>query len=266
MTERPAEQHTTPHCDRIGILLGLLADTHGVYDPAAATTLKGAHLLLHAGDVGHHGGHAEVLKAFADATCSPVLAVAGNVDDAPGAAQLLPPHRVVDAASWRLLLVHVVAPGPGSKVDARTAALIAQHQPDLVVCGHSHKAAHWQAGGVHFINPGSAGPARFKLARSVAKLWLPPKPHAGATLELVEMRSAAAQPLPAAPTDSAGTAAQEGTQLQESEVAGGADSSRRVEPARLLCAVDRESRCQGCLEVLQLPQKAPPRLQASRRQ
>lgn len=46
-------------------------------------------------------------------------------------------------------------------VDGTTAALIAQHQPDLVVCGHSHKAAHWQAGSVHFINPGSAGEAAF---------------------------------------------------------------------------------------------------------
>lgn len=82
---------------------------------AAAAALKGAHLLLHAGDVGHYGGHAEVLKAFADATCTPVLAVAGNVDDDPGAAQLLPPHRTVDAAGWKLLLVHIVAPGPGSK-------------------------------------------------------------------------------------------------------------------------------------------------------
>lgn len=42
-------------------------------------------------------------------------------------------------------------------VDAAAAALIAEHRPDLVVFGHSHKAAHWQADGVHFINPGSAG-------------------------------------------------------------------------------------------------------------
>lgn len=42
-------------------------------------------------------------------------------------------------------------------VDAPAAALIQQHQPDLVVCGHSHKAAHWHAEGVHYINPGSAG-------------------------------------------------------------------------------------------------------------
>jgi predicted phosphodiesterase len=58
---------------------------------------------------------AEVLKALAEATCAPVLAVSGNVDDAPGAAQQLPPHRVIDAAGWKLLLVHIVAPGPKQK-------------------------------------------------------------------------------------------------------------------------------------------------------
>lgn len=106
-----------------------------------------------------------------------------------------------------------------------------------------------------------AGPARFKLTRSVAKLWLPPKPHADAALELVvRMHSGAATPVPAALTDSASTDAQEAA--QESEAAGGADSS----PAGLLRAVGRASQCQGCLEILQLPKKAPPRLQASRRQ
>lgn len=45
-------------------------------------------------------------------------------------------------------------------VDPETAALIAQHHPDVVVFGHSHKAAHWEAGGVHYINSGAAGECR----------------------------------------------------------------------------------------------------------
>lgn len=59
--------------------------------------------------------HPEVLKAFAEATTSPILAVSGNVDDTPSASQLLPPHRVVDVAGWRLLLVHIVASAATSK-------------------------------------------------------------------------------------------------------------------------------------------------------
>lgn len=206
-------------------LLGLLADTHGVFDPVcaqpgknlpapspgwhtltlncllaqvAAAVLKGSQTIVHAGDVGHHGGHrgegvvvqagcgggcsagstscrglcqtcgggfvqegtahsgyghrhylfaqalptdmavsrwvikvvtrqtmqapnhylyaaAEVLKAYAEATAAPLLAVSGNVDDVPGTAQLLPPHRVLEVAGWKLLLVHIVAPSLQSK-------------------------------------------------------------------------------------------------------------------------------------------------------
>lgn len=62
-----------------------------------------------------------MLKAFAEATCAPVLAVAGNVDDEPGASQLLPDHRVLDVAGWKLLLLHIVAPSPKSKGGTQSA-------------------------------------------------------------------------------------------------------------------------------------------------
>lgn len=58
---------------------------------------------------------AEVLNAYAEATAAPLLAVSGNVDDVPGTAQLLPPHRVLEVAGWKLLLVHIVAPSLQSK-------------------------------------------------------------------------------------------------------------------------------------------------------
>lgn len=61
--------------------------------------------------------HIAVLKAFAAATGAPVLAVSGNVDDSPGrdTQELLPTHRLLEMAGWRLLLVHIVTPGPTSK-------------------------------------------------------------------------------------------------------------------------------------------------------
>lgn len=99
----------------------------------------------------------------------------------------------------------------------------------------------------------------------MAKLWLPPKPHADAALKLVAQKhSGAATSAPAAPTNSASTAEQEGA--QEGDAAAGADVSRPQGPAALLRAVGGESRCQGCLEILQLPKKAPPRLHPSKRQ
>jgi predicted phosphodiesterase len=74
---------------------------------------------------------AEVLKAFTEATCAPVLAVSGNVDDVPGAAQLLPPHRVVHAAGWKLLLVHIVAPGPKQKGMVHHPLTVTKSRPKL---------------------------------------------------------------------------------------------------------------------------------------
>ncbi|KAF6264412.1 Metallo-dependent phosphatase-like protein [Scenedesmus sp. NREL 46B-D3] len=163
-------------------VVGLISDTHGVFDKAAAEALRHSDLLIHAGDVGHHGRHREVLQLYAEATGTPLLAVAGNVDDKLDAAdaQLLPQHRLMQVAGWRLLVCHIVAPGPTARVDTAAAALIQQLRPDIVVCGHSHKACCWQAGDVCYVNPGSAGPARFKLPRTVAMLELPCKTAAAA--------------------------------------------------------------------------------------
>ena len=61
--------------------------------------------------------------------------------------------------------------------------MVEAQRPDIVVCGHSHVYGVAEEGGVLFINPGSAGPARFRLARSAALLDLPPK-GAGAQLWL----------------------------------------------------------------------------------
>ncbi|WIA28449.1 hypothetical protein OEZ86_010993 [Tetradesmus obliquus] len=164
--------------------VGLISDSHAVFDKAAAEAFKHTNLIIHAGDVGHHGRHREVLQLYAEATGVPLLAIAGNVDGKLDAAdrQLLPQHRLVQAAGWKLLVCHIVAPGPTAKVDAAAAALIHQLQPDIVVCGHSHKACCWQADGVSYINPGSAGPARFKLPRTVALLQLPFRTAAAAAV------------------------------------------------------------------------------------
>eukprot|EP00878_Enallax_costatus_P015931 GHUV01016701.1.p1 GENE.GHUV01016701.1~~GHUV01016701.1.p1 ORF type:complete len:166 (+),score=34.89 GHUV01016701.1:738-1235(+) len=147
------------------VKVGLLSDTHGAYDPVAAECLRGVQLVLHAGDVGNHGGHEGVLQLYAKGTCAAILAVAGNVDDKldAGGHQMLPDHRLVTIAGWKILLTHVVAPGPQAKVDTSAARLLQLHQPDIVVFGHSHKATSWCEGGVHYINPGSAGEALVPL-------------------------------------------------------------------------------------------------------
>lgn len=151
------------------MLVGVLSDTHGVYDPAVADLFRGVDRILHAGDVGNHGGHAAVLDMLR--RTAPVAAVSGNVDDDAVAAAELPTVALFTLAGWSVLLVHVME-------SSEAAAAIQQHQPDLVVHGHSHsysvRMVCLPGGGRRLLlNPGSAGPARFKLGRSVALLHLP---------------------------------------------------------------------------------------------
>lgn len=163
----PRFRHSPRHHQ---MLLALVSDTHGVFDPALTTHFAGADAILHAGDVGSHGGHAAVLARLRE-VCPAVHAVRGNVDDDAAARQDLPESLLLTLAGWRVLLIHILA-------DA--AAAIQRHLPDIVVYGHSHKYGVEEVPAPHGglllqVNPGSAGPARFKLSRTVALLTLPPK-------------------------------------------------------------------------------------------
>jgi putative phosphoesterase len=149
--------------------VGVLSDTHGVCDPALAKLFQGVDQILHAGDVGNHGGHSAVLGMLQPT--APVAAVSGNVDDDAAAAAELPAVALIALAGWSVLLVHILE-------SAEAASAIHEHQPDIVVHGHSHsyseRVVGLPGGGRRLLlNPGSAGPARFKLGRSVALLHLP---------------------------------------------------------------------------------------------
>ena len=165
------------------MLIGLVSDTHGVWDPALSSHFSTVDCILHAGDVGSHGGAQAVLSHLSQ--LAPVTAVRGNVDDDEASIAQLPDTSLLQLAGWTVLLLHIL----GS--DAAAAA-IEQCQPDIVIHGHSHAYSactvevgqEQQQGGGHqqqqqqpkrqlHINPGSAGPARFSLGRSAALLTLP---------------------------------------------------------------------------------------------
>ena len=165
--------------------VGLVSDTHGVWDPALADPFGGGtpvSAILHGGDVGSHGGHRAVLKRLHGV--APTTAVRGNVDDDPAALAELPATALVRLAGWAVLLVHILA-------SPEAAAAIERHQPDIVVHGHSHKYAVEAVqlpGGAPgcppqrrlLVNPGSAGPARFRMGRTAALLHLPDRgEHSG---------------------------------------------------------------------------------------
>jgi len=134
--------------------VGVISDTHGLLRPEALVALAEVEHILHAGDVGDFG----ILVELAE--IAPVTAIRGNVDVA-GACGELPATEVVELGGSVFYMVHSVH---DLDVKPESAGI------DVVVSGHSHKAGIEVRGGVMYLNPGSAGPRRFKLPVSVA-IW-----------------------------------------------------------------------------------------------
>jgi putative phosphoesterase len=134
------------------IHVGLISDTHGLVRPEAAAALEGSDLIIHAGDIGKPGIIAE-LEAIA-----PTHAVRGNVDTQGWAARL-PIFAEVTAGQQTFAVIHEIAQFDRDPVAAGYGA---------VVFGHSHQPLIETRNGVLYINPGSAGPRRFKLPVTVA--------------------------------------------------------------------------------------------------
>jgi hypothetical protein len=136
------------------LLVGVISDTHGLMRPQALDALRGSDLIVHAGDV----GRPEVLDALR--ALAPVHAVRGNVDKASWAAQL-PMTALVEVGGHLLYVLHII---DALDLDPPTAGFAA------VIFGHSHQPSIETRNGVLWLNPGSAGPRRFDLPVSVARL------------------------------------------------------------------------------------------------
>ena len=135
-------------------LIGIISDTHGLLRPEAVEALRGVDLILHAGDV----GSPEVLDGLK--SIAPVMAVRGNNDKGAWAGEL--PHwEVAVLEPVYVYMIHDL-----KEMDLSPAAAGFQ----VVVSGHSHKPSVEEHKGVLYVNPGSAGPRRFTLPISIAKL------------------------------------------------------------------------------------------------
>jgi putative phosphoesterase len=134
--------------------IGLISDTHGLLRPEALRALEGSELIIHAGDV----GKPEIIDALE--ALAPVVAVRGNVDTEAWASAL-PETEVVETNSAFIYVLHDV-----QSLDLDPAAAGFQ----IIVSGHSHKPTRTEHRGVLYINPGSAGPRRFQLPVTVARL------------------------------------------------------------------------------------------------
>ncbi len=148
--------------------IGLISDTHGLLREQALRALRDSEMIVHAGDV----GAPEILDSLR--ALAPVVVVRGNVDTA-GWAQTLPVTAVADAGAVQIYVLHDV-----KTLDLDPAAA-GFH---VVVSGHSHKFGRSERSGVLYINPGSAGPRRFQLPITVARLNLRKTPW---DLEFVDL-------------------------------------------------------------------------------
>jgi putative phosphoesterase len=155
--------------DRNGAVIGLISDTHGLVRPEALRALEGSDLIVHAGDV----GKPEILDALK--LLAPVVAVRGNIDRG-GWATALP----LTATAW-VGSVAVYALHDLQQLDLDPAAAGFQ----VVVSGHSHKPSRTERGGVLYLNPGSAGPRRFRLPVTVARVDLRQSPW---KVEFIDLR------------------------------------------------------------------------------
>jgi uncharacterized protein len=135
-------------------IVGVISDTHGLLRPEAVGALAGSDLIIHAGDV----GSPTVLVALRK--LAPTFVVRGNIDTGGWAADL-PMTELVNLGERLLFVLHDISE---LDLDPAAAGFAA------VVFGHSHQPLIETRNGVLFLNPGSAGPRRFKLPVSVARI------------------------------------------------------------------------------------------------
>ena len=136
------------------VSVGLISDTHGLLRPQAVAALQGSDLIIHAGDI----GKPEILIELE--RLAPVTAVKGNIDKAAWSANL-PSTAVVEAGPASIYVIHNI---DDLELDPAAAGF------RVVISGHSHKPVQTERSGVLYINPGSAGPRRFHLPVTVARI------------------------------------------------------------------------------------------------
>lgn len=148
--------------------IGLISDTHGLLRPDALACLQGSDLIVHAGDICDPA----ILERLA--SIAPVTAVRGNNDHGPWA-EKLPETAVLRAGAVVVYVIHDLA-----QLELGANA----HGVDVVVSGHSHKPHVERRDGILYVNPGSAGPRRFKLPIAVGELLLDERSVSARIVEL----------------------------------------------------------------------------------
>lgn len=134
--------------------VGLISDTHGLLRPEAIAFLQGSDFIIHAGDI----CEPRILDELG--VIAPVTAVRGNNDRGSWAAEL-PVAEKVQVGTITIYVIHDLA---DLDIDLEASRI------RVVVSGHSHKPHIEERNGILFVNPGSAGPRRFRLPIAAAEL------------------------------------------------------------------------------------------------
>ena len=138
------------------ITVGIISDTHGLLRPEAVAALQGSDYIVHGGDIGKQN-IIDQLEAIA-----PVTAVKGNVDKGE-LATAYPHSAILEIDTIRLYTLHILEE---LREDPRQAGY------RVVIYGHSHKPSIETKDGGLYLNPGSAGPKRFSLPTTLARLTI----------------------------------------------------------------------------------------------
>jgi uncharacterized protein len=159
---RRTQAGRSPGVTRRTLRLGVIADTHGLYDPAVEPHFASVSEILHAGDIGGK----DVIQCLR--RLAPVTAVSGNVDgyERSGWARRV----VLRRGGMTIVLCHVLY--ENGRMNSEAQAWLDREQPDVCIFGHSHRPTIDRRGRTILFNPGSAGPKRFSLPRGVGILTI----------------------------------------------------------------------------------------------
>jgi uncharacterized protein len=144
------------------IRIGVIADTHGLFDSVVRQDFKGVDHIVHAGDIGDRSV-IEQLEQIA-----PVTAVSGNVDSYEQSG--IPSEVVIELAGHRIAIRHILY--EGRKMTKEGRAFLEREHPNICIFGHTHRPRAEWFGKTLLFNPGSAGPKRFSLHRGIGLLHL----------------------------------------------------------------------------------------------
>lgn len=148
------------------MFIGLISDTHGVFDQPFRDFLEPVDQIWHAGDFGGGMELAEDIAGF-----KPLVGVAGNCDN-HDLRFIHPLHRFFECGGLKILMTHIG--GYPGKYDPRARRLIEELRPDIFVCGHSHilKVVRDTRRNMLVINPGAAGIQGFHIVRTALRFHI----------------------------------------------------------------------------------------------